>query len=164
MSPEQKKLVQETWQQVVPIADTAATLFYERLFDTNPEIRDLFSGVDLPAQRAKLIQALGMVVGALDRFDTLFPAIAALGRRHAGYGVTDAHYDAVGAALLWTLEKGLGDAWSDDAKSAWAAAYAAVAGIMRSAAAEVDGPHTLGRQGRVTRCSRRLLEIEGEAS
>ncbi len=142
MSPEQKTLVQETWRHVVPIADTAASLFYERLFEVDPKIRDLFEGVDLAGQGAKLTQAINMVVGALDRLDDLSPVVAALGRRHAGYGVTDAHYDTVGAALIWTLEKGLGDLWSEDAKSAWLAAYTVLAGIMKSAAADIDDTRT----------------------
>jgi len=142
MSPEQKILVQESWRHVVPIADTAASLFYERLFEVDPKIRDLFEGVDLAGQGAKLNQAINMVVGALDRLDDLSPVVAALGRRHAGYGVTDAHYDTVGAALIWTLEKGLGDLWSEDAKSAWLAAYTVLAGIMKSAAADIDDTRT----------------------
>ena len=145
MSPEQKALVQETWQHVVPIADTAATLFYDRLFEIDPKTRALFHGVDLARQGTKLTQAINMVVGALDRLDELAPVVADLGRRHAGYGVTDAHYDAVGAALIWTLEKGLGDGWSEDAKDAWSAAYAVLAGIMQSAAAEVDNTQTVRR-------------------
>ncbi|MDH3700377.1 MAG: globin domain-containing protein [Alphaproteobacteria bacterium] len=145
MSPEQKALVQETWQHVVPIADTAAILFYDRLFEIDPKTRDLFHGVDLARQGTKLTQAIDMVVGALDRLDELAPVVADLGRRHAGYGVTDAHYDAVGAALIWTLEKGLGDGWSDDARDAWSAAYAVLAGIMQSAAAEIDNTQTVRR-------------------
>ena len=134
MSPEQKTLVQETWRQVVPIADVAASLFYGRLFRIDPSTRDLFAGVDLESQKKKLIRALAMVVGALDRVDELAPTIADLGRRHTAYGVTDAHYDSVGAALLWTLEQGIGDAWTAEVKAAWAAAYGLLAGIMRDAA------------------------------
>ena len=89
-------------------------------------------------QRRKLIQAISTVVGALDRFEDVEPAIADLGRRHVAYGVTDAHYGTVGAALLWTLEQGLGDAWTADVKAAWVAAYTAISDVMRSAAEEVD--------------------------
>ncbi len=141
MSPEQKAVVRETWRRVVPIADTAATIFYERLFEIDPELRALFDGVDLASQGTKLTQAINMVVGALDRMDEVSPFVAELGRRHAGYGVTDAHYDTVGAALLWTLEKGLGEMWSEDARSAWSAAYTVLATIMRSAAAEIGSAH-----------------------
>jgi nitric oxide dioxygenase len=135
MSPDQKTLVQESWRLVVPIADTAATLFYDRLFRIDPDLRALFDGVDLADQRKKLVQALTMTVGALDDLDRLAPVLAALGRRHAGYGVTDAHYATVGAALLWTLETGLGDRWNEDLAAAWRAAYGAIADIMRGAAA-----------------------------
>jgi hemoglobin-like flavoprotein len=136
MSPEQKTLVRETWQQVGPIADTAATLFYERLFELDPDTQDLFRGTDMTRQRTALVQAIAAVVDGLDRFDALVPDLEALGRRHASYGVTDEHYDTVGKALLWTLEKGLGDAWTPQAAHAWTAAYAAIAGTMRAAARE----------------------------
>lgn len=134
MSPDQKVLVQETWRQVVPIADTAASLFYGRLFVIDPSTRPLFAGVDLEKQRQKLIHVLNVVVGALDRIEELVPTIADLGRRHVGYGVSDAHYDSVGEALLWTLEQGLGNAWTAEVKAAWAAAYALLSGVMREAA------------------------------
>jgi len=136
MTPEQKTLVQETWRHVVPIADTAASLFYDRLFQIDPTTRVLFAGVDLESQRKKLMQALALVVGALDRIDDLVPTIADLGRRHTTYGVTDTHYDSVGAALLWTLEQGLGDAWTAEAEAAWAAAYGLLSSVMRCAANE----------------------------
>jgi len=140
MTPEQRAIVRDTWGQVGPIADTAATLFYERLFEIDPDVRTLFRHADMTSQRGKLIAAISTVVAELDRLDALVPMIAALGRRHAGYGVTDAHYDTVGAALLWTLEKGLGDAWTPAAADAWTTAYTTIAGVMRSAAnAESDG-------------------------
>ena len=136
MSPDQKTLVRETWNQVLPIADTAAALFYQRLFELDPDLSALFAGVDLASQRKKLVQTLTRVVVALDDIADLVPEIEALGRRHAGYGVTDAHYRTVGEALLWTLETGLGDAWTPDVEAAWTAAYGFVADVMRGAAAE----------------------------
>lgn len=142
MSPEQRQLVRDTWQQVVPIADTAAALFYDRLFEIDPDIRTLFPHADMAGQRRKLVAAIGTVVDEIDRIDALIPMIAALGRRHAGYGVTDAHYDTVGAALLWTLEKGLGEAWTPAAADAWTAAYTTIAGVMRSAADSEPKPST----------------------
>lgn len=144
MSPDQKKIVQETWRQVVPIADTASTLFYERLFEIDPEVRALFGGVDMAGQRKKLIHALALVVGAIDRIEDFVPDLKALGRRHAAYGVTDRHYETVGAALLWTLEKGLGAAWTPDAKAAWTAAYGFIAEVMRHGAAELSSPRPAG--------------------
>lgn len=138
MTPEQKIQVQETWEQVAPIAETASGIFYDRLFEIDPDLRALFAGTDMAHQRRKLIQAISTVVGALDRFEDVEPAIADLGRRHVAYGVTDAHYGTVGAALLWTLEQGLGDAWTADVKAAWVAAYTAISDVMRSAAEEVD--------------------------
>jgi len=137
MSPEQKALVKETWFKVAPMADEAARLFYDRLFEIDPTTRPLFKTTDLAEQRRKLIQALTVVVRGVDHLEALVPTIADLGRRHVQFGVTDVHYDAVGAALLWTLEKGLGSGWTPEAKIAWSCAYALLADVMRAAAREL---------------------------
>jgi hemoglobin-like flavoprotein len=134
MTPEQKAIVQETWKHVVPIADTAAGLFYDRLFAIDPTTRPLFAAERMPEQRRKLMQSLATVVKGLDDPGAILPAIEDLGRRHVGYGVTEAHYRSVGAALLWTLEQGLGPAWTAQAAAAWAEAYGMVSNAMRAAA------------------------------
>ena len=134
MTPEQKKLVQGTWGQVIPIADQAATMFYDRLFEIDPGARALFRATDMAQQRKKLLQVLSVAIAGLDHLDTLVPTVEDLGRRHVRYGVKDAHYNSVGAALLWTLEKGLGKAWSADAAAAWAEVYGVLSGVMRRAA------------------------------
>jgi hemoglobin-like flavoprotein len=144
MTSEKRVLVQQSWRQVVPIADTAARLFYDRLFKLDPRLRGMFDGVELKSQRSKLIKALAMVVDALDRVEELVPVIEALGRRHAAYGVSDAHYETVGAALIWTLEKGLGAAWSEEVEAAWMDAYLFLAKVMRAAAATPVSPRTTG--------------------
>jgi hemoglobin-like flavoprotein len=122
MSPEQKALVKQTWKKVAPTANAAARLFYDRLFEIGAMIQPLFNATNLAEQRRKLIQALTMVVQGLDHLEALVPTLADLGRRHAQYGVTDHHYDTVGAALLWTLEQGLGSDWSLEVKAAWSVA------------------------------------------
>jgi len=132
MTPQQKSLVQETWRRVVPIAEQAATLFYNRLFEINPGLRPLFAGVDMAAQRQKLLQALAAVVGELERIDEVLPQLEELGRRHAGYGVTEQHYEDVGSALLWTLGKSLGEDWTAETKAAWTAAYTLLADAMQA--------------------------------
>jgi hemoglobin-like flavoprotein len=134
MSPEQKSLVKSTWAMVVPIADTAATLFYDRLFTLDPSLRPMFGKTDMAEQRRKLVQALAAVVNGLDNLEPLIPVLETLGKKHVQYGVADQHYDTVGAALLWTLEQGLKDAWTAPAKSAWTSAYGTVSGVMRNAA------------------------------
>jgi nitric oxide dioxygenase len=135
MTPEQIALVQESFARVLPIRDVAAALFYGRLFSIDPSTRPLFRG-DLTAQSAKLMAALATVVGALDDLEPKLEDIRALARRHVRYGVRDAHYASVGAALLWTLEQGLGDDWTPQVAEAWAAAYEVLSGTMRAAAAE----------------------------
>lgn len=133
MSPEEIQIVRSTWSQVEPISDTAATLFYNRLFELDPALRPMFSP-DLTDQKKKLMQTLSFAVGGLSNIEGLLPVVRQLGKRHVGYGVTDAHYDTVGAALLWTLEKGLGASWTPEAKAAWSTVYLALAGTMKDAA------------------------------
>jgi hemoglobin-like flavoprotein len=103
MTPEQKRLVRDTWKQVAPVADAAAGMFYHRLFAIDPTTRKLFRATDMAAQRKKLLQTLAFAINGLDNLGALKSKVEDLGRRHAGYGVSDAQYDSVGAALLWTL-------------------------------------------------------------
>src|SRR5262249_41202699 len=139
MTPEQKALVRATWTQIVPIADAAAEQFYNRLFEIDASTYALFGASDMPAQRKKLVQTLAIAVGSLDNIDSLLPAVEDLGRRHAGYGVTDRHYQSVGAALLWTLERGLGRDWTPATSGAWTSLYGLLSRIMRNAAAQTPG-------------------------
>ena len=139
MTPEQKEIVKQTWTMVVPIADTAADLFYDRLFELDPDLKVLFKDADLASQKKKLLQALATTVAGLDDLASLVPQISELGRRHAGYGVIDAHYETVGRALLWTLQQGLQEAWTPAAQNAWAAAYIIVSETMKAAANQDSG-------------------------
>lgn len=134
MTPTQVGLIRESWAAVEPIADTAASLFYGRLFELDPALERLFRRTDMDRQRKVLMQTLAVVVKTLDRVDELLPAVEALGRRHAGYGVREAHYATVGAALLWTLEQGLGEAFTPAVHEAWATAYGTLASVMIEAA------------------------------
>ncbi len=135
VTPIQKALVQDTFAAIVPIADDAASLFYQRLFEIEPSLRQMFRG-DMAEQRRKLMQMIAAAVKGLDRLEQLVPVVQDLGRRHAAYGVQDRHYDTVGAALLWTLEMGLGDAFTPSVKEAWAAVYGLLATTMQQAARE----------------------------
>ena len=131
----QKTLVQDSFAIVAPIADDAAALFYRRLFELDPSLQGMFRG-DMAEQRRKLMQMLTAAVKGLDRLDQLVPVVQDLGRRHATYGVEDRHYETVGAALLWTLEKGLGKAFTPETKEAWATVYGVLATTMQDAARE----------------------------
>jgi hemoglobin-like flavoprotein len=123
------KLVQESWKQVLPIAPQAGTLFYNNLFEAAPQLRPLFKG-DLEQQAAKLMQMIDVAVSKLDEPEVLLPALQQLGRRHAGYGVAAAHYAPVGAALLKTLEQGLGDKFTPHAREAWTQVYGTMTQVM----------------------------------
>ena len=134
MTPNQVDLIRASWASVEPIQDVAATLFYDRLFELDPTLRRLFRNADMAQQKKILMQTLTVVVKSLDRLDQLVPAIEALGRRHAGYGVRAEHYETVGAALLWTLGQGLGEGFTTDVERAWTEAYSTLASVMIAAA------------------------------
>ena len=131
MTNEQIELVQSSFRQVAPIAETAAQLFYARLFELDPDLELLFKG-NLTEQGRKLMQMLGIAVNSLDRMDQLLPVARSLGTRHISYGVRDKDYDTVGQALLWTLRKGLGEAFTPDVEAAWNSVYATLASAMQS--------------------------------
>jgi len=133
----QIQLVQNSFTRIEPIADTAAALFYTRLFELDPSLRLMFRG-NMIEQGEKLMMTLKVVVRGLTRLESLVPAVQALGRRHAGYGVTDEHYETVAEALLWTLQQGLGEYFTPDVAAAWSAAYGILADVMKAAAAEVE--------------------------
>lgn len=133
MTPEQIEHVQTSWRAVVPIADKAADLFYDRLFVLDEGLRPLFAD-DLAEQKKKLLAMLGRVVSMLRDTAGLVPAVQELGRRHVGYGVKDEDYATVGSALLWTLEQGLGAGWTPEVRDSWVAAYTLLTSVMQDAA------------------------------
>ncbi|HEX3938641.1 MAG TPA: globin family protein [Xanthobacteraceae bacterium] len=141
MTPDQIKAVQGSFAKVVPISEQAAALFYGRLFEIAPAVKPLFRG-DMKEQGRKLMATLAVVVGGLSNLQAILPAASALAKRHVGYGVSAADYAPVGAALLWTLERGLGPEWTPELAAAWSAAYGVLSAYMideaygRSAAAE----------------------------
>jgi nitric oxide dioxygenase len=135
MTPRQIMLVRQSFTKVLPIRDVAAALFYDRLFEIDASTRPLFRG-DMKSQGAKLMAAIATVVRSLDRIDEVLGTLRALARRHVDYGVKDAHYATVGAALLWTLEQGLGPDFTADVRDAWAAAYRLLSGAMIAATRE----------------------------
>ena len=137
MTDQDLRIIRATWAKVLPIAEQAADLFYGRLFEIAPDVKPMFAETDMAAQKGKLLTALNLAVQNADNPDALIPLLQEMGRRHVGYGVKDEHYDAVGAALLWTLEQGLGADFTAEACAAWTAVYGLVSDTMRSAAAEV---------------------------
>ena len=135
LTPEQITLVRDSWAQVVPIADTAAELFYGKLFELDPALKPMFRG-DMKEQGQKLTRMIGIAVDGLDKLDEIVPAVQDLGVKHLDYGVKNSHYDTVGEALLWTLGQGLGDAFTTDVMAAWTEVYTLLAGTMKDAARE----------------------------
>src|ERR1700684_205961 len=129
MTPDQVTLVQQSFAKVAPIAETAAGLFYGRLFEIAPEVKPLLHG-DMQEQGRKLLGTLGVVVNGLGNLEAILPAASALAKKHVGYGVKAQHYGPVGVALLWTLERGLGTDWTPELATAWTAAYTTLSGYM----------------------------------
>ena len=138
MHAAQVQLVQSTFEQVRPLVEAVAAMFYDRLFAIDPSTRPLFKG-DLQKQCLMLMSAIGLVVNGLDRPETIIPMVQNMGQRHVGYGVTSDHYTSVGDALLWSLEQVLGASFTPEVQAAWVTAYGLLASIMQAAAAETTG-------------------------
>lgn len=141
MTRDQIRLVQASFRNVLPIREQAAALFYDRLFEIDPGTRGLFADTDLRTQGGKLMAAIGMVVHALDAPKSMVEKLKELARRHVNYGVEDKHYATVGAALLWTLQVGLGEAFTPELRDAWASAYHMLSERMMEAAREAAPAH-----------------------
>lgn len=129
MTREQVAVVQQSFAKVAPIADRAAIMFYDRLFEVAPQVKAMFPA-DMAEQRQKLMATLGVVVNGLSNLESVLPAASALAKRHVAYGAKPEHYPVVGSALLWTLERGLGVAWTKEVADAWTAAYGTLSGYM----------------------------------
>jgi len=129
MTPDQVKLVQQSFAKVAPISEAAAVLFYDRLFEIATQVKAMFPA-DMTEQRRKLMATLAAVVNGLGDLPSILPAASTLAKRHVGYGAKAEHYPVVGAALLWTLEKGLGDGWTPQIAEAWTTAYGTLSGYM----------------------------------
>lgn len=133
MTPEDVAMVQESWKAVVPIQAQAATLFYNRLFELDPSLRSLFKG-DMNVQGGKLMAMLNTVVTGLTKLDVIVPAAQALAKRHVAYGVKPKDYETVGSAFIWTLQQGLGPAFTPELQAAWTRTYGVLATTMIDAA------------------------------
>lgn len=133
MDSKQITLVQESFKKVAPIADKAAEIFYARLFELDPQLKKLFKS-DMKEQGKKLMSTLGIVIAGLSKPETIIPAAEKLAVKHLDYGVKAEDYTTVGNALLYTLKQGLGDAFTDELRQAWIAAYKLLADVMKKAA------------------------------
>jgi hemoglobin-like flavoprotein len=132
MTPEQKTLIRESFAKVLPIADVAGEMLYMRMFELDPSLRRLFH-IDIKDQGRKLMTVVRVAVANLDRLDNIVPALEELGERHARYGVKDEDYDTGGEALVWTLEKGLGDDFTPETRQAWIEVYDLLTSVMKDA-------------------------------
>ena len=133
MSPHTILVVRTSWPAIAGQADALTSRFYRLLFEIDPIVARLFQGVDMTAQRARLVQALTVVVRALDDIDRLLYPLLALGSRHAKYGVESHHFDSVGRALIQALAEMLGEEFTPEVRAAWGEAYGVIASVMRHA-------------------------------
>jgi hemoglobin-like flavoprotein len=134
MTTKQIELIKSSWALVGTIdPETVGSLFYGRLFEITPEVKSMFRN-SIPEQSKKLIGMLGYIISKLDRLEDIVEEVVKLAQRHVYYGVKEQHYTTVGAALLWTLEKGLGDNWNEELKDAWTCCYITLSSAMINAA------------------------------
>lgn len=133
LSAKQIHMIRDSWLRVLPIKERAAELFYERLFELDPNVKPLFKG-KLDFQGDKLMTTLNVVVNSLDDLSGVEAMLQAMGKRHIIYGVEAAHYETVGAALLWVLKQGLGEYFTQEVEEAWVIAYGLIATTMKEAA------------------------------
>jgi hemoglobin-like flavoprotein len=134
---QQIELIRQSWSRVLPIAEQAGLLFYEKLFTAAPGIRHMFKP-DINPQANKLIQVLGYVVSKLNKMEELLPEVKKLGERHNAYGAQPAHYEVVGQCLIATLKDGLGDHWTPEVQDAWLTAFNAIKNVMIVAQEEAN--------------------------
>jgi len=139
MIPQRRQLVTESWKSLAPNGALVGAIFYRRLFEIDPALRPMFSAVTLDEQIHKLVTMLDLVVHWLDVPDKVVPVLKKLGERHSTYGVQDDHYGKVGAALIGTLEEGLGDKFTPELRSAWTEAFVLISSLMRRGAAKISG-------------------------
>jgi len=150
LTARQISLVQNSFKKVEPIADTAAKIFYDKLFEYDPSLRKLFKG-DMKQQGRKLMSLLKVAVNGLTDLNRLVPALQGLADRHIGYGVQIEDYTPVGNALLYALKQGLGADFTPELRKAWINVYQIVADTMRSHSYEHFDPQTFVNRKRYNR-------------
>lgn len=137
VSANQKRLVQESFALVEPIAEQVAEQFFKKLFELDPALRPLFTS-DIAEQGRKLMATMALAVKGLDDPSKIIPALEVLGKRHLNFGVLDGHFDTFAEALLSTLENCLGDGFTPEVQDAWIAVYDFLASVMKNAMKETD--------------------------
>jgi hemoglobin-like flavoprotein len=135
MDSRQIALVRESFEAIRPIPKAFGLEFYDRLFRLDPSLKSLFKG-SMENQAAMFASALAMSVAGLGEAGYVPASVRELGARHEDYGTKDAHFDTFRDALLGTLESTLGPQFTPEVRAAWSAAFGALAGAMKIAAAD----------------------------
>jgi NAD(P)H-flavin reductase/hemoglobin-like flavoprotein len=150
--------LKESWAQVATLGDRAAEFFYATLFTLEPNLRGMFPAA-MGGQRGKLLAALGHIVSNVDDGERLVEFVKQLGVDHRRFEVRPEHYPIVGQALLHTLAKGLGPAWTDELAGDWAEAYGVVSSVMLQAASEHERHAPPWRNAEIITHERRTGDI-----
>lgn len=124
------EVLESSFEQIKPHSRDFAATFYSNLFVHYPHVRTLFAKTSMEDQYEKLMVSLAYVLENLRHPHLWRDALKSLGGRHVEYGVIQAHYPIVGAALLQALESHLGSRWTPDVKQAWADAYGTIVDLM----------------------------------
>jgi len=134
MTEKQITLIKNSWKLLRKIDPVLiGDVFYSKLFIDLPQVAHLFK-TPRPQQSEKLIAMISLIVRRLHNLDELNKEIEELAVRHVSYGAKPEHYAAIGKALLWTLERGLGYDWNKELEQAWQACYAMLSATMIKAA------------------------------
>ena len=141
MTPEREALVRDTWHRFEPHAADHFRYFYDKLFELDPDAKAMFAKANMDLQRHRLMEMMGQLIAEIGHPEQFVTSLVILGRRHVAYGVRDSDYDSAGVALLWTLEKALGDGFTAEARSAWTEAFQQISSIMRRVSTVVSGTH-----------------------
>jgi hemoglobin-like flavoprotein len=132
----QKQIVSESFPLIREIAIPVALLFYGRLFDLDPSLRQLFK-IDMKEQSKKLADMLDALVESIDNWERIVPVLRELGKRHVAYGVKEQQYDTLCSALVWAFGQALQPGFDHEVRAAWTAVIRAVNEQMKIGAAAV---------------------------
>lgn len=150
--------IKSSFARVAMHGDEVPLYFYADLFLKHPQTRTLFP-VSMQAQRAHLVEALAVIVAAVDDPARLSAYVRELGRGHRKFGALAGHYEAVGASLLATFAYFCGETWDAQLAADWQEAYELIAGIMTNAAREDEQHHPAYWTGTVVRAERPAFDV-----
>ncbi|MCT4071368.1 NO-inducible flavohemoprotein [Elizabethkingia anophelis] len=132
MTNEQKKLVKGTVPVLKEHGILLTTHFYNRMFQHNPELKNIFNMGN--QQNSKQQTALAMAVLAyaehIENPSVLLPVVDSIGHKHTSLDIRPEHYTIVGKHLIASIQEVLGEAATPELLEAWTIAYNQLASLM----------------------------------